>query len=88
MLLSVKVIPKAREEKLVSFQERVLKVKIREAPEKGKANQALIDLIARVFEIKKSRIKILRGERTPEKFLEIGGLIEEDIRKYFLNSKG
>ena len=47
MLIQVKVTPNASEDKVIGMDGEVLKIKVRATPEKGKANQAVIDLLAK-----------------------------------------
>lgn len=58
MKISVKVIPNAKQNEIVSdsFDEnniRTLKIKVNQVPEDGKANKAVIEMIAKYFKIKK-----------------------------------
>jgi uncharacterized protein (TIGR00251 family) len=60
MILEVKVIPKASRS-MIKEEGTRLKAYLTAAPEKGKANKALIDLLAQYFHVKKNTISILRG---------------------------
>ena len=61
-ILSIKVIPKSSENKIVFDEDSgTVKVKIREVPEDGKANIAVIDVFSRNLKIAKSNIKIISG---------------------------
>ena len=60
MRVEVKVIPKSSRS-LVKEEEGRLKVYITAAPEKGKANKALIDLLASYFSVKKKDVRIIRN---------------------------
>ena len=51
-----------------------VKVYLTAAPVKGKANKELIKLLADELDISKSGIRILKGERSKEKILEVGKL--------------
>ena len=61
-ILGIKVIPKSSENKII-FDEitKNVKVKIREVPEDGKANIAVIAILAKELKIAKSNIKIISG---------------------------
>ncbi|PCI97710.1 MAG: hypothetical protein COB14_08745 [Alphaproteobacteria bacterium] len=56
------------------FGERTLKVHVTVAPEKGKANKALIALLSKAWHIPKSAITIKYGGKSRTKILEIEGL--------------
>ncbi|MFA5070703.1 MAG: DUF167 domain-containing protein [Patescibacteria group bacterium] len=70
MVIKVKVFPKARINQ-ISRQGDFLKVKITAPPEKGRANKALIKLLAEYFDVSKSRVAILAGEKSRTKEIEI-----------------
>lgn len=70
MRLNVKVIPKAKEEKLVAEQGRV-KIYITAPAVDGKANKALIKFMAKHFNVKKNMITIISGLTSREKLVEI-----------------
>jgi uncharacterized protein YggU (UPF0235/DUF167 family) len=44
-----------------------LKVAVTKAPEKGKANRALVELLARCLKLRKSQIVLLSGETSSNK---------------------
>lgn len=72
MLICVKVIPKAKKEKVLELPQG-FKVYVNTAPEKGKANQRVIELVSAHLNIKKNRVKIIKGLKCREKVLEING---------------
>jgi uncharacterized protein (TIGR00251 family) len=71
MRLNIKVIPNAKQNKLVEEPGR-LKVYLTAPPVDGKANKALIAFLAEHFDVKKSAVRIIRGETGREKVVEVG----------------
>lgn len=76
MKISVKVITHAKKNEVVSddvdlFGARILRIKISQPPEDGKANKVLIELIAEYLNIKKNAITIIAGEKSTHKIIEI-----------------
>ena len=57
-----------------------LKLAVTAAPEKGKANKAVIELLAETLRIHESSIHIISGESSRDKRLLIKGLILEDLK--------
>ncbi len=57
----IKAIPKSRESKIVGVFGDFLKIKLLSAPEKGRANKELIELLAKKFEINKSEVELVQG---------------------------
>ena len=68
MQIAVKVIPNAKQNKIVEENGR-FKVYLTAPPVDGKANKALIEFLAENFKIKKSQVKIIRGEKGREKIV-------------------
>lgn len=71
MKLAVKVIPNAKKTEVVSYENETLKIRLNAPPVDGKANDALIKFLAKLWDVKKSEIKILRGETGRNKVLEV-----------------
>jgi uncharacterized protein len=79
--LALKVTPNAGRNEIVGFKEGVLHVKIGAPPDKGKANKELIDFLAETLAIRKSSIRIIKGETSHNKLLAIDSLSNEEILK-------
>jgi uncharacterized protein (TIGR00251 family) len=60
-MIKVKVTSNSREEKVIGEEEGFLKVKVRAPPEDGKANTALIEVLAKHFNVPKRCIIIQSG---------------------------
>ena len=70
MKLNVKVFPKSSRRELV-VKDGMVKAYITAAPEKGKANKALTELIAEKYGVAKSRVVILKGGTGRNKVVEV-----------------
>ena len=70
--IRVTVKPQARKESIIKFPSGEYQVSIHAAPRNGKANQFLIELLAKHFSVPKSAIKIVRGYSSRKKLIEIG----------------
>lgn len=68
--LAVRVTPGARVEVLEITEDRLL-AKVRAKPEGGKANAAVIELVADGLGIAPSRLSLLRGATSREKLLQV-----------------
>jgi uncharacterized protein YggU (UPF0235/DUF167 family) len=66
----VRVTPHAKQNKVVE-SDGVLRVYTTTAPEKGRANGAVIELLSEYFDVPKSRIKISKGLAFREKTITI-----------------
>ncbi len=67
----LKVIPNSPKNSIEGMQEGVLKVRIKAAPDKGKANDELIEFLAKSFKISKNQITILSGHSSRLKKIKI-----------------
>jgi len=70
MKLNIKVIPKAKENKIIQ-EPNILKVYLTQVPEKGKANAKLIAMLAKYFKLPKSEIIIAQGQKSHYKTIDI-----------------
>lgn len=81
MRLAVKVAPKAARNALNGWMGDTLKISVTTAPEKGKANQAVIELLAEALRLPKSALAVVRGETSQQKLIEIHGLDEAEVHQ-------
>lgn len=75
MKIKVKVIPQASKDEVLEIKDEdgfsMFKIKTTKPPEDGKANEAVIAILAKYFGVKKSAINILSGEVSRLKIVEI-----------------
>lgn len=71
MILTVHAKPGAKKEGVTWLDKDTLKISVRAVAEKGKANEAVIELLSKELGIAKSRIRLVRGATTRIKQLEI-----------------
>ncbi len=71
MKIFVKAKPNAKIEKIEKISETEFKIYICEPPEKGKANEAIIRVLAKYFKVAKTRVKIKAGQGSRNKIVEI-----------------
>ena len=72
--LSVRVQARARRDEIVAPQGGGLRVRVTAPPLEGRANQALLHLLAARLHVPQASIKIVSGERSRLKVVEIIGL--------------
>lgn len=71
MILQVKVVPKSSRDRVAGWVGDRLKVQVTAAPEKGKANAAVIDVLAEALGLPRRAVRITGGETSPQKTVEI-----------------
>jgi len=74
IILPVHAQPRARKNGVTGVHAGRLKVAVTQAPEKGKANLALVKLLAELLDIKRSQIALVAGETSQHKKLLITGI--------------
>jgi uncharacterized protein len=78
-ILPVRAQPGAKRNELRGEQDGMLKVCVTQSPEKGKANKAVIELMAKSLGLRKSQIELLSGETSHQKRFLIRGITPEEL---------
>jgi len=85
----VKVVPGSNRTAVCGLLDEMLKIKVSAAPEKGKANQCLIELLAKQLGVKKNAVSIISGKAKPIKRMQVSGISPETLlKKLNLNKRG
>ena len=67
---TILVKPGSSQEKIVESAQGELTIYLRAKPHDGEANDALIKLLAKHFDVPKTTIKIIRGDKNRNKIIE------------------
>ena len=78
--LPVKAQPGAKRNGITGVHAGQLKVSVTQAPEKGKANQALIEVLADCLSLKRSQISLVSGETSGQKKFLITDITLPDLQ--------
>ncbi len=79
-LLAVRVHPRASRNEVVGWQDSALRVRVTAAPDGGEANRAVCRLLAAALGVAPSRVALVRGATTRDKFFRIEGLSLAEVR--------
>lgn len=71
MKISIKVIPRSSQSKIQIQPDGSLKVKLKNSPVDGRANDELIRILAEYYQVSKSQIAIVKGSRSKNKVAEV-----------------
>ena len=89
--INVRVIPRAKRTEICELlADGSYKIRIKESPEKGKANKALLKYLSKILGFPRSRIKIASGALSREKLIQFQGFDKEQldfILSSYLNEK-
>jgi uncharacterized protein (TIGR00251 family) len=83
VVVSVKVQPNASKDRIIGEYAGQIKIAVTVAPEKGKANKAVIKVLSKWLGVKSSDIQIVSGETSREKKVFIENINEEYITGLF-----
>ena len=79
VLMGVRVSPGASRSRVMGEHGGRLKLSVAAPPERGKANEAVVELLAKELRVKKSQITVVRGETSKQKTVLIGGVTMEEM---------
>lgn len=77
--LTLKIVPGASQDKVVGRLGEALKLRVRAQPERGKANAAVIALLAQYLHVPDSAIQVVTGHTSSTKIVEIEGLTSTEL---------
>ena len=83
-ILSVRVQPRASKDELAGEMNGALKIRLQAPAVENRANDALIDFLAQLLKTPKSAVRILSGDRSRIKRIEIRGVTGRQIHALLL----
>lgn len=83
MRIVVHVTPKSGRDEVAGWRGGELSVKVTAPPEGGKANAAVIAVLASAFGVPKSAVRVVRGASSRHKMFEVDGVGEDDVHRLF-----
>jgi len=81
VLLPVRASAGARDNGLRGVQDRALKVAVTQAAEKGKANKAIIAVLAKALGLRRSQIELASGMTSSQKKFLVRGISADELRQ-------
>ena len=72
MKLTIKVKTNAKENSVEEGPEGELRVRVKASPQEGRANEAVIEVLAEHFKLPKSRVVIVGGFKSKTKVVRLG----------------
>jgi uncharacterized protein YggU (UPF0235/DUF167 family) len=77
----LKVVPGASRNRVIGEYDGALKVSVTLAPEGGRANAAVIELLAQALRISPAKIRMTHGRSSPRKQVFVQGMTADSIRR-------
>ena len=87
-ILPVRAHAGARRNEIRGEQNGMLRVSVTQAPEKGKANKALIAVLSKGLSLKKSQIELISGATSPEKRFLVREVTTDQLRERIKRASG
>jgi uncharacterized protein (TIGR00251 family) len=78
--LTVRVVPRASRSQIVGERDGALKVRLQAPPVDGKANEALIELLAGTLDVPRRSVTLVRGDTARSKTLRLAGLTAQQAQ--------
>jgi len=78
--INLRVTPSASRDALMGWRGDVLHLRVTAPAQRGKANQAVLRLLAAALGIDRRRLRIVRGATSRQKAVFVDGLDEAEIR--------
>jgi hypothetical protein len=75
----VRVVPRARKTEIAGRHGDAVKIRLSAPPVEGAANEALIDFLAELLGVRKSKIEILSGHTSRDKMVCVVGLTPQEV---------
>jgi hypothetical protein len=79
-LLKIKVVPGSSRNQIAGWLGESLKIRVTAIPEKGKANDAVVTLLADTLKIPKQDVTLSSGASVSRKVFKISGLSHSEIK--------
>ena len=77
----MRVQPRARRDEVAGERDGAILVRVTAPPVDGKANAAMVKLLAKRTGVARGRVSVVRGERSRDKLVRIDGLDAAEARR-------
>ena len=81
VVFAVKIVPGASKTSVCGLLDSALKIRVSAPPQRGKANQRLLEFLAKQLGVKKNAVSIISGKTSPVKRVCVLGLSAEMLLK-------
>jgi len=78
--LRIKVVPRSSRDEVVGWLGDALKIKVTAPPKKGRANEAVVALLADRLGLSAAALAVVGGHSSPTKVIAITGIDDRAIR--------
>jgi len=86
--IKVKIHPRASSNQVMGYRGEVLHLRVTAPPVEGRANAALVSLLASVLRVAQRRVRVVRGHGSRDKVVAVESLTVEEVRHRVSGSAG
>ncbi len=79
LLLKVRAAPGSRRDAVIGVHGDALRVAVQAAPERGKANAAVVDVLARWLGLRRGDLDVHGGGASRDKWIRIAGVSRDEL---------
>jgi uncharacterized protein len=79
--LRVRVVPGARTTQVVGRLGDAWKLRVHAAPERGRANDEVVALLAETLSLPRADVRVVAGHTTRDKVVELGGISRDEAER-------
>jgi uncharacterized protein len=85
VIFSVRVQPGASKDEIAGEMDGALKIRLRAPAVEDRANEALIEYLAQTLNTSKAAVRILSGERSRTKRIEVRGVTTDQVQQLLIH---
>ncbi|HEY8492060.1 MAG TPA: DUF167 family protein [Dehalococcoidia bacterium] len=86
--IRVRVTPRAGRDRVDGWDGELLRVRVAAPPAEGRANRALVALLAAALDVPSGAVRVIAGERSREKLVAVRGLTTAEVRRRLTPGSG
>lgn len=79
--LAIKVVPRASRDEIAGWRDGVLRLRVRAPPQDGRANAAVVSLLATALDVRKTAVTIVAGHAAAHKRVAVEGLTRAEVEQ-------
>ncbi len=77
VIFMAKIVPGSSRTAICGLLDKMLKIKVAAAPERGKANRCLLKFLAEQLGVREKAVSIISGKNSPVKHIQVLGISSE-----------
>jgi uncharacterized protein (TIGR00251 family) len=77
--LTIKIVPRAQKNQIAGIEGDALKIRLNAPPVEGKANDALVEFLAKTLGIARAQIEIVAGHTARRKIVRVRGISAREV---------